>query len=77
MSGAVGGQDVDECFGWHDRFSFVVHVGAGVTCDQVMEVALDVGYREPIPAIYRHSCKKTEGWVLVVVVVLVVGGEGV
>jgi len=61
MSGAVGGQNVDEGFSWDDRFSFVVHVGAGVTCDQVMEVALDVGYREPIPAINWHSCRNSEG----------------
>jgi len=73
MSSAVGGQNVDEGLGWDDWFSFVVHVGAGVICDQVMEVALDVGYREPIPAIHRHSCRKTEGWISVVVVVA--GGE--
>ena len=72
MGGAVGGQNVDEGFGWDDWFSFVVQVGAWVTRDQVMEVALDIGYREPVPAIYRHSRRRTEGWVFVVVVV---GGE--
>jgi len=63
MSSAIGGQDVDEGLGWDDWFSFVVHVGAGVICDQVVEVALDVGYREPVPAIDWHSCRKTEGCV--------------
>ena len=32
-----------EGFGWDDWFSFVVQVGAWAICDQVMEVALDVG----------------------------------
>lgn len=48
---AVGSQNVDEGFGRDDRFSFDVQVGARVVCNKVMEVALDVGYREPIPAI--------------------------
>jgi hypothetical protein len=44
MSIAVGSQYVDESFGWDDRFSFVVQVGTWVFRNQVLEVALDVGY---------------------------------
>ena len=76
VGAAVGSQNVDEGFGWDDWLSFIVQVGARVVCNKVVEVALDVGYREPIPAIYWHSCRKTEGWVFVTVVV-VEGGRGV
>jgi len=75
VDAAVGSQDVDEGFGRDDWFSLVVLVGARVVCNKVVEVALDVGYREPIPAIYRRSHRKTEGWIFVAVVVVVEGGR--
>jgi len=74
VGAAVGSKNVDEGFGWENWLSFVVLVGTRVSLDQVTEVALDVGYREPIPAIYWHSRRKIEGWVFAAVVV-VVGGE--
>jgi hypothetical protein len=73
VSAAVGSQNVDEGFGWDDWFSFVVQVGARVVCNQVMEVALDVGYREPIPAIDGIVVGKQRAGYLSLVVVV---GEG-